>query len=134
MKAVAGLCGKPHALRPVDRACDAHGRAKRGGEGAELLRLRDAITIGGNPLDALEKLTGRHVAVLVCVEDVALPRKDPSGHLGYDARLVGPVPQRNEGGGSFHEGVGHRFHGWARMMCVIAPDGFPAGPANLSSL
>jgi hypothetical protein len=36
--------------------------------------------MGGDPLDALEKYLLLHVAVLVRVENVAAPRKDPAGH------------------------------------------------------
>ena len=68
-------------------------------------RSRERVESGGvgrgvavrrHPLDALEKHTRLHVAVLVGVEDVAPALEDPTGDPGDETGLIGTVKESDE--------------------------------------
>ena len=106
MKTVVRLGNENRHSRPMSRDRYARLHPQRSREHLKVIRLAlgDARSAERHPLDALKKYPGFHVAVLVGMENVPTPRKDPTRHARHEPGLIRAVQQGDERGGCFrHE-------------------------------
>ena len=91
VEAVVDLGNEERDLRPVGRLGDFSIHSE--------LNSRKLFKAGrffvdlprGNPLDALEENFGLRISVLIGMDNVTPPQKDPTGHARDETRLVGAV-------------------------------------------